>query len=129
MELALPLPPLSGIHLYCGLYLNESWFEPCGGFFFARNTLATGDFFRRVDDALAADTGMEDQQTMTEVVRNTSFARLALDPSPVNLDVYRNRHEQRTKPFVYTFFRQDEVWGNFNAKTQVDMFTTLEMRV
>lgn len=31
---------------------GSSWMEPCGGFFFARATKATGDFFLRVDTAM-----------------------------------------------------------------------------
>lgn len=92
---------------------NGLWLEPCGGFFFARNTLATGDFFLRVDLELINNGNTDDQQAIATLSKDLSFARLALDPDPLNLQIMLKPREKRETPFIYSFFPQIDIWGNF----------------
>lgn len=60
---------------------------------------------------------------MNQVLDDTSFTHIALDTNPLNVEIKREAKETRTKPFVFTFFRQIDVWGIYILR-QVDTYPT-----
>jgi Nucleotide-diphospho-sugar transferase len=90
---------------------GDEWAEACAGVFFAKATKATGDLFRRVESYLSANDNVEDQQALNIVLRNSSFAHIALDTNPLDLITDIGANDLREPSFTYSYLPQLEVWS------------------